>query len=158
MTRTTITGIEAPTEVRLAVRIVSPATRTSPLTGMTAVAFEWAFFVSRMEATRGYGGHRDEERVATPLGRVVELGTIEVETLDGAARIPIPTGDVRLEFDVDGEGVTLDRALPSEMAHVLDSPAAREGVVSYHESALVTGSVVELRAHVAPADRSEKCK
>lgn len=153
MAKRSIAGIDGPTEVRLFVRVTSPATRKSPLTGMTAVAFEWAFFVSHMEQqrrrSRSLGA--DEERVATPLGRIVELGTIEVETLDGAAHILITAGDVRLDFDVQGAGVTLDRALPPQMAHIADSPVAREGLVSYHESALTTGSVVELRAHVAPS-------
>jgi hypothetical protein len=152
MAKTSLTGITGPTEVRLPVRVVSPATRTSPLTGMTAVAFEWAFFVSHMQPTRRRNQLlADEERVATPLGREVDIGPIEVETLDGAARIPITTGDVRLDFTVEGAGVTLDRALPPQMAHIMDSSVAQEGVVSYHESSLTTGSVVELRAHVAPS-------
>ena len=127
MAKRSLSGIDGPTEVRLPVRITSPATRTSPLTGMTAVAFEWAFFVSRMQPSgrSNSEGPAEEERVATTLGRIVELGTIEVETLD--------------------------RALPPQMAHIADSPVAQEGIVSYHESALTTGSIVELRAHVAPS-------
>jgi hypothetical protein len=35
------------------------------------------------------------------------------------------------------------------MAHVMESPLAREGVVSYRETALTTGTTVTLRAWVA---------
>lgn len=141
------------TPVRVSVegRVLGPNSTTSPLTGLTAVAFFWRFvstYTRERSLAPGWQMNpwfEPDWQSADELGRHVHGGDIVLETEWGGVLVHNEALDVIAPGSPLGV-VPLDRPLPEQLGRVFD--AAKWGPVSVQEVALSPGDPMRLDAYV----------
>ncbi len=139
-----------PRRVSFEATIASENTLVGPFTGLRGALVDVALFSVR---TGGEGGMEPPERHVERLVSLV-YAPERLSIACPGGTLEVPRRSVRLELHDPGYGTPVDRPLPPELAHVLET-RADHGLLHARELILSKGDRVRVRGTVVHADRGE---
>jgi hypothetical protein len=156
----TLEGLTRPRRVRIWVRVTTPNSIVSPLTGARAAAFVWRFMVHQSEDDDPLARHRLIDGPLNPSSeRFIRIADetwgngLVLDSKWGSIEVPKTSLDLRVA-NMKDQGPFLDRPLPPELVNVRQRLDESRLPAHYLEIAISHGDTLQLTACVERVRRS----